>query len=214
MKTSVHATLLALLLFLLPALASAQAISWFVNDGPDGWGYAWGDLAIGPFWEAMAPDAIAPGDIDCRLADLPYLPWSAAYWACTAPLALNLSGFSFWADLYLSNNYEGHSNPVTVTLGTGTCGQEQSFVAIGGPVALNIVDYDPEMDCGFLYRFDFGIIDPLALSGQSLVLKIEYAGLAGDGHIYWDGECCPSALACEPGTAAAETSFGVVKALY
>lgn len=214
MKTTARVALLTLVLFLLPTLAGAQAISWFINDGPDSGGYAWTDAAIGPFWEAMAPDAIAPGDVDCRMADLPLLPWAAAYWACTAPLALDLSGFSFWADLYLSNNYEGHSNPVTVTLGTGSCGQEQSFVAIGSPVTLNLVDYDPEMDCGFLYHFDFGVIETLVLSGQSLILKIEYAGLEGDGHIFWDSECCPSALACEPGTPAAETSFGVVKSLY
>ncbi len=213
MKTTAKAPLLALTLLLaLPALASAQAISWFINDGPDTGGFAWSDVAIGPAWEAAAPDAIEPGDLVCRAADLPWAP--DIYWACTAPLALSFTHYSFWADLYLSNNFADHSNPVTATLGTGTCGLAQSFVAIAGPITLDLVDFDPELDCGLLYHFDFGVVPDFALSGQSLILKIEYAGAEGDGHIFWDGECCPSALACEPGTPAAETSFGLVKSLY
>ena len=56
-----------------------------------------------------------------------------AYYACTAPQTYDFSDYSFWADLYLSNNYADHSNPVTATLGTGVCGQEGSFTTVAGP---------------------------------------------------------------------------------
>jgi len=215
MMTTTRMFLLACaLLIALAAPAAAQDFTWFINDGPDGGGYAWTDLGLGPFWEAMAADAIEPGDTICTLADLPLPPEVTAYWACTAPLNFDFAGYGFWADLYLSNNYEGHSNPVFATLGTGTCGDDQGFTPLVGPVQVDLTYYDPEMDCGQAYRFDFGVIGSLVLTNQSLVLKIEYAGQAGDGHIYWDSECCPSALACEEGTAAAPASIGLVKSLY
>lgn len=213
MKTARGSLLAALIVAVMALPAAAQDFTWTINDGPDGT-YAWTDTGIGPFWEAMATDAIAPGDLDCRIADLPLPPEVAAYWACTAPQSFDFSNYSFWADLYLSNNYEDHSNLVFATLGTGACGDDQGFTAIAGPVQVTLTYFDPELDCGLVHRFDFGVIASLPLAGQSLVLKIEYAGLAGDGHIFWDGECCPSALGCEEGTAAAPASFGLVKSLY
>jgi hypothetical protein len=213
MTTAKLLPLACALLIALSVPAAAQDFTWFINDGPDG-AYAWTDLGLGTFWEAMAADAIEPGDVDCRVADLPLPPEVTAYWACTAPLSFDFANYGFWADLYLSNNYEAHSNPVFATLGRGTCGQEQSFTAIAGPVQVDLTYFDPEMDCGLAYRFDFGVIGSLALTNESLILKIEYAGQPNDGHIYWDGECCPSALACEEGTAAATASFSLVKALY
>ena len=212
--TAKRSLLACVLLIALAGPAAAQDFTWFINDGPDG-SYLWTDTGIGPFWEAMAVDAIEPGDVICTYTDLPVVGDGVlAYYACTAPQTHDFSNYSFWADLYLSNNYVDHSNPVTVTLGTGTCGQEPSFVAVGNPVTLDLVDFDPELDCGVAYHFDFGVVATLPLNGESLILKIEYAGIAYDGHIFWDSECCPSALGCEEGTAALPTSFSLVKSLY
>jgi hypothetical protein len=213
-KTAIACTLLTLTLLVLPGLAFAQAFTWFVNDGPDVT-YLWEDTSIGTFWEAMAVDAIEPGDLTCTYTDLPVVADGVlAYYACTAPQTYDFSDYSFWADLYLSNNYVDHSNPVTVTLGTGTCGQEGSFIAVAGPITLDLVDFNPELDCGIAYHFDLGVVASLPLNGESLILKIEYAGIAYDGHIFWDSECCPSALACEHGTPVETMNFGSVKALY
>ena len=214
MLTRDHRTRVALLaaaLTILPALACGQAFSWYIDDGPDGL-YTWTDTTLAPFWEWMGPAAFA--DTVCTWTDLPVQPEVMAYWACTDPQNYDYSGYGFWADLYLSNNYPDHSNPVTVTLGTGICGQEGSFAVVAGPITLSLVDFDPELDCGFLYRFDFGVIQSLVLTGESLIIKIEYTGENFDGHVFWDADCCPSALHCEEGTAVRAATFSAVKALY
>ncbi len=208
-KTRVAAAICAALI-LIPGLAMGQAFSWYVDDGPDVGGYIWSDTAYGPFWEWMGAAAFGP---DCVWTDLPDAP--TYYWACSDPQFFDYSGYEFWADIYLGNNWPDHSNPVTVTLGTGVCGDAQTFVAFGQPVTVNVVDYDATGEnCGFLYRFDFGIIGDLILNGESLIMRIGYTGEAFDTHIYWDSDCCPTALHCEEGTAADENTWSAVKALY
>ncbi len=197
-------------LILIPALAMGQAFSWFIDDGVDVGGLAWSDAAYGPYWEWMGTASFAP---TCVWADLPNEP--AYYWACSDPQSFDYSGYAFWADLYLANNWPGHINPVTVTLGRGLCGDPQTFVTIGQPVGLAVLEYDDTgQDCGFLYRFDFGIFTDLVLNGESLILRIGYTGDPYDAHIYWDSECCPSALHCEAGTAVDTSNWSAVKALY
>lgn len=211
MKTRAVVCLALTLLMGTASLAGAQAFTWYIDDGPDGT-YIWTDTGIGPFWEPMG--AAAFEDTICTFTDLPVATEVPAYYACSPAESFDYSGYGFWADLYLSNNFADHSNPATVTLGTGICGDELSFTAVATPVTLNVVDFDPELDCGVAYRFDFGVIQTLVLDGESLVLKIEYSGIDYDAHIFWDAECCPSALACEEGTATEATHFGSVKTLY
>ncbi len=207
-KTRVAALVMAAML-LTPALVVGQEFSWYIDNGPDG-DYIWTDTTMAPFWEWMGAPSFAP---TCAYTDMPNEP--IFYWACSDPIYFDYSGYDFWANLYLGNNWPDHSNPVHVTLGYGVCGDPQSFVAIGPAVTVSVVDYDPTgADCGFLYRFDFGVLGMLILNGESLILKIGYSGEAYDTHIYWDSECCPSALHAEEGTGVDESTWSSVKALY
>jgi len=201
------------MLFAIGAMAQVECV-WYFNDGPqsvvDG---EWTDSLIGPLWEHMGPNAIDADDFSCSVMDLP--PDQVPIWACSDPDNENYVEQHWWAEIWLGNNYEDMSEPVTATLGLGTCGPNGSFQAISPPVTSFVTAYMGDYDCGAMYMFDFGIMDLVQPGGASLILRIVYEGEAGDTHIHWDGWNAPSALHCAPGTTAArESSWSLIKALY
>jgi hypothetical protein len=199
----------AALVIVPPALADV----WYFNDGVSVGGYLWSDDSIGPFWEWMEPWAIEDGDTACTWTDLPVVGEVSAYYACSGPTDEAFMDCEAWAEIYLANNWPGGSNPTTVTLGVGVCGDEQSFVPLAAPVTVNVTNQMGPDNCGFKYLFNFGQIS-VSPYGQSFIVKITYSGAAYDGHIYWDGECCPSALYIECMNPVGESSWGTIKALY
>ena len=167
--------------------ASAADVSWYVDDGPDAPASSrWSDVTLGPDWEYMT--VTMPEDDLCSIADLPWPPPpGVAYHACTPLLDADFTGYAFWAELWLVNNYDGHSNPVTVELYRGLPSVPGAFLASG---SISVTSYpDPEM-----YMVNFGVFDPLVLTGESLIIKIIYEGEPGDTHIYWDAMDCPTGL--------------------
>ena len=62
--------------------------------------------------------------------------------------------------------------------------------------------------------FDFGTPALLALINNAIIVEITYTGQAGDTHIYWDGQCCPSALYADCTVPVEERTWGNVKQLY
>ncbi|MFH1689380.1 MAG: hypothetical protein ABIE42_03980 [Candidatus Eisenbacteria bacterium] len=216
MKLNAMIALAVALLISLPAacLGQTPTASWYINDGPDAV-YWWEDTSIGSFWEWMYSTAIDAGDDTCAISDLPspYLPGQSLY-AVSYPEINDYSACDFWAELYLDNNYGGYSEPVTVTLGTGTAGVLGSFVAVATPVTV-FVTTSGAIDCGVAYTFNFGTVANCVLNGNSLILKIDNADTGGNTHIYWDSECCPSALhAYCPASPVEDNSWGVIKGLY
>ncbi len=212
MMRCVLAVILIAPFLVMPMTASADV--WYFNDGASASGYWWADDTIGPFWEWMSPDAIEPGDTTCTWTDLPVQGEVNAYYACSGPVFATFMDCDAWADIYLANNWPDGSNPTTATLGVGTCGDPQSFVAIATPVTVTVTNQMGPPYCGQKYTFNFGQIDFLDPAGQSLIVMITYTGVDYDGHIYWDGECCPSALNIECMTPSDEASWGTIKGLY
>lgn len=207
MKTWTQGFFCAVACMAISASAFAAELSWYVDDGPDAGGWKWSDITIGPFWEYMT--VTVPEDDECSIADLPWPPPDGvAYHACTPLLTDDYSGYDFWAELWLANNYEDSSSPVTVELWRG------APAALGTRLAqtsITVTSYpDPE-----LYVVTFGAIDPLVLTGESLIVKIIYGGQPGDTHIYWDALSCPTGLFGElVGTPNVPTSWSQIKAVY
>ena len=201
-----------ILLIPVTALGQVEEYAWYFNDGPDVM-YTWTDTGIAQFWERMGPDEIEVGDLTCAIADLPIISDQTSYWACSYPETRDYLDTHFRAEIYFDNNYPDQFYTVTVDLGKGVCGDPGSFVALGLPVSV-IVNTDGNIDCGVLYTFDFGVFDEVSLVDESLIVKITYEGDNYDTHIYWDSECCPSALLGESGTAVRESNFSVIKSLY
>ncbi len=200
------------LTLLIPAASLAQEASWFFNDGPDGL-YMWEDTAIGPFWEYMGPDLLGP-QTECSWTDLLTGQYYQPYYACSEEMNTVFVDKHFWAEIYLDDSWNLPSGPVSATLGTGVCGQEGSFAAVAGPVWVNPI-YSGTWDCGLMYTFDFGVLAELIVANASLIVKIDHpTDDGGTTHIFWDSECCPSALHMAPGTAVRGESWSSVKGLY
>lgn len=196
------------------SFAQTHTDVWEINDGPDAT-YWWEDLSIGSFWEWMYAGAIEAYEDTCAVSDLPspYLPTQALY-AVSPPEIRDYSGCDFWAELYLDNNWAGFSEPVTVTLGTGTAGIPGSFVAVAAPVTV-FVTTSGNINCGVPYTFNFGTVANCVLNNTSLILEITNNDTGGNTHIYWDAQCCPSALyAFCPGSGIEAESWGAIKGLY
>jgi hypothetical protein len=112
------------------------------------------------------------------------------FYACSDAITADLSGSHFRARAWLANNFVG-SNPITVQLRRGSCGNEGTLVA----EASNTITNDrPAQE----HIFDFGTIPSLNLSNESLVVKLIYSGAEFDGHMYWNCGDTPSALRIEP----------------
>ena len=211
----VTGTVLCLLMVLLclPVVGTAQIISnvWYINDGP-GTVYAWGDSdpQLGAFWEWMGPGYITTGDTVCAYADVLQPPQE--YWAASqVEASMNYVG-NFWAEIYLSNNYADHNNPVYAAIGYGTPGNPGSFVQVGPTVTANVTDFT--VGCGALYLFDFGGPHVIGLTNQAVLFKIWTDVPPGDVHVYWNGECCPSALYLGSTNAVESESWGAIKQMY
>ena len=194
------------------ATAPAQTHTWYINDGPNGT-YWWEDTGIGPFWEWMTATAIEEGDTLCGIADVPDGVWATAYYAATLIHTADYSDCRFWAVLYLENSYTGQGEPVYATLGVANP-MTMTFTPVVGPVAQTVTNTGP-LDCGQPYTFDFGFVSPLVLTNASLALEITHINLYDSlPHIFWDSECCPSALYAECPSPVEEESWSVIKALY
>lgn len=206
---------LCFLALLLPTtvMSADQVVTqvWYINNGP-GTLYQWGDSdpQLGAFWEWMNSMAIAPCDTLCAVADV-LQPPQEYYATCTVQYSCTF-WCHFWAELYLSNNYPDHNNPVYAALGVGTPGNAGSFVQVSTTVTVNVTNLTPT--CGIPYIFDFGIVPSFTLSNQALMLKIWTTVPPGDVHIYWDSECCPSALYSDCTLPVEETTWGSIKNLY
>lgn len=196
-----------------PAAGNCQFASytWYFNDGP-GTLYNWGDSdpQLGAFWEWMGPGYLTPGDTVCTYTDVLQSP-QEFYGASQVEENTTYSG-DFWAEIYLSNNYPDHSNPVNAAIGYGTPGNPSSFVQVGPTVTGTVTNMT--VDCGQKYTFDFGGPHYITLSNQSVIIKIWTTVEPGDVHIYWDGECCPSALFLDHTVDADKESWGGIKHLY
>jgi len=203
-----------LLMLSVPTLLPAQEMTWFINDGPNST-YLWEDTSLGPFWEWMAPDAIAPEDTSCTYTDLPTGDYYQPLYAATAAGDVTYTDQHFWAELYLDNAWTGYFETVSVTLGTGIAGAAGTFSPVAGPIALSSIIDTGTWVCGAPYLFDFGVLPSVVLSNSSLILKIDHpVDTGGVTHIFWDSECCPSALHMSDGTATDESNWSRVKTEY
>jgi hypothetical protein len=183
---------------------------WYFNDGP-GTSYTWGDIdpQLGPFWEWMGPGYIAPWDTVCAVADLLNPPQE--YYAASQVEASALYAGNFWAKIYLSNNYAGHNNPVHAALGYGTPGNPSTFIQVAPTVTVNVTNLT--FTCGQEYTFNFGGPWYINLTNQAVIIKIWTTIPPGDVHIFWDYECCPSALYLDTSVPVEEDSWGGIKKL-
>ena len=68
--------------------------------------------------------------------------------------------------------------------------------------------------CGAEYTFDFGGPHIINVLNQSVLIKIWTTIEPGDVHIYWDAECCPSALYLGTSVGVETESWGTIKQLY
>ncbi|MBU8923121.1 MAG: hypothetical protein KOO63_14980 [Bacteroidales bacterium] len=203
---------LAVVLTCLPTAGPAQTIthSWFINDGA-GTVYWWGDSdpQLGAYWEWMGPGYIETGDTVCAQADV-LQPVQEYYAASQVEASMTYAG-NFWAVLYLSNNYENHNNPVYAAVGYGTPGNPASFTQVTPTVTGNVTNLT--MGCGMPYNFNFGGPHFINLTNQSVIIKIWTDVAPGDVHIYWDADCCPSALYLDNTVGVEPSSWGVIKRL-
>lgn len=201
-------------LLVVPAVCSGQIVTqkWFFNDGPCP-SYQWGDsdpILGGPYWEWMDSLAIGPADSLCGIADVLNPPQE---FYATSQVASNETWWChFWAEIYLSNNYANHNNPVHAALGYGTPGNTASFVQVAPTVTVNVTNLTP--GCGIPYIFDFAIPASFTLVNQALMVKIWIDVPPGDVHIYWDSPCCPSALYADCTVPVEEKTWGTIKELY
>lgn len=204
---------LVALILCLPVVGNGQIISntWYFNDGP-GTVYWWGDTdpQLGPFWEWMGPGYIAPGDTACAYADV-LMPPQEYYAASQVEASMTYVG-NYWAKIYLSNNYLDHNNPVYAAIGYGTPGNPSSFVQVGPTVTVNVINLT--VGCGLPYVFDFGGPHSINLTNQAILIKIWTTVPPGDVHIYWDSECCPSALYLGSEVSVETETWGAIKQLY
>lgn len=205
------AAAIAIAMLAIPAAAAAQT-TWYIDDGTPP--YLWEDSVLGPDWEWMAPDAIAPGDTACSYSILFSNDFFRPFYAATQAMDTEFVDKHFWAEIYLCNEYYDFSESVTVTLGMGVAGNPGSFTQVASPVTVTGIDYvDPVWLCGQMYLFDFGVLPSVMLSDSSLILKIEQpVDTGGRTHIWWDGECCPSALHMSEPTGARSVSWSDLKA--
>ncbi len=197
----------------LPVVGNAQIIAnvWYFNDGP-GTLYQWGDSdpQLGVFWEWMGPGYNTSGDTVCAYGDVLQPPQE--FWAASqVEASMNYVG-NFWAQIYLSNNYAGHNNPVYAAVGYGTPGNPASFVQVGPTMTANVTNLT--VGCGALYYFNFGGPHQINLTNQSVLLKIWTDVPSGDVHVYWDGDCCPSALYLGSTNATETESWGAIKQMF
>ncbi|MCP4089292.1 MAG: hypothetical protein GY746_05825 [Gammaproteobacteria bacterium] len=204
---------LTIILFLIPTLALGQGMAWYFNDGPSAGGYWWSDSSVGPFWEWMSPDAIGPDDINCTYTDMMTGQYYQPFWATTQLYDSEQWAGVFWAEIYFENSYPGFPELVTVTLGKGIPGLAGSFTPLASPVSV-IVSASGTMQCGTLHTFTFGNLS-IALNNEALILKIEQqVNTGGTTHIFWDSDCCASALFGDSVIPTTNSSWGTVKALY
>ena len=203
---------IAVLVFL-PAVSPGQSVSeyWYFNDGPHGtWQWGDSDSQLGSFWEWMDPLAITIADTVCAVADVLQPPQE--YYAATQIIASKTYWCHFWSIIYLSNNYPDHNNPVHAALGYGTPGNPASFIQISPTVTVNVTNFT--MVCGLPYTFDFGVPPSFTLTNQSLIIKIWTTVPPGDLHVFWDADCCQSALYADCTVPVEEESWGRIKQLY
>ncbi len=206
-------TALMILLFTIPTIAFGQGMAWYFNDGPSTSGYLWSDSTIGPFWEWMSPDAIGVDDINCTYTDMMTGQYYQPFWATTIQYDNEHWTSVFWAEIFFENSYPGFPETVTVTLGRGIPGMVSSFIPLSAPVSV-IVSASGIMQCGTKYTFMFGGLD-ITLNNEALILKIDQqVDTGGTTHIFWDSECCPSALFGGSVIPTTNSSWGTVKALY
>lgn len=204
------AVLIALIMGLsMPAISQEYSHVWYVNDGPDVT-YRWEDTSMGSFWERMYPTAIEEGDIICATADIPDGTWAQAYYAATYSEISTYSNCHFWAVLFLNNVYAANE-PVHVSLGTANPAT-MTFTSLVGPVSQTVTNQGPLCQP---YTFDFGIVPPISLDGESLALEITQSNLEGGyPQIVWESECCPTGLYAECSSPVRDGTWGAVKALY
>ena len=155
---------------------------WYFDDaGVQGWG----QTGTAPYWEWMDAGPLP----ECTMYDL----WDPnhPYYAASHSITYDYSGYRFYAEIWLANNYAEYVEPVTVELRKGSWGNEGTLIASATAYVTEVLDPDYP---GWPHIFDFGTICDLVLDNESLVLKIIYYATPGNTHIYWNGEYCPSAL--------------------
>ncbi len=209
MKRIVTALLITVPLLAIPTLSMGQSYEWYINDG-QGTVYWWEDITIGVDWEWMAPDAIEPGDVECTTADLPS---GGSYYAATQPTDWDCTECEFYAIVYFDNNWPDFVEVVTATLGIGDAGLPGTFSPIAPPATANVAT-SGNIDCGVAVQFDFGLSPDCLLVNNSLILRISYVDLGGNTHVFWDGECCPSALYANCDTPVENETWGAIKTIF
>lgn len=184
---------------------------FYFNDGPHStWQWGDNDPQLGQFWEWMSPSITPPSDSLCAAADVLQPPQE--YYATTQVFAHDVFWCHFQAVLYLSNNYPDHNNPVHAAMGYGTPGNAASFVQVSATVTVNVTNYT--MGCGMPYVFDFALVPSFSVNNQSVMVKFWTTVAPGDVHVYWNGECCPSALYADCTVPADQDTWGKIKELY
>ena len=204
---------MAALILFLPVAGVAQIITetWYFNDG-EGTDYRWGDAdpELGQFWERMGKRYVPPEDTACAYGDILTPPQE--YYA-VSEIEAGVSYFGYFsAEIFLSNNYPGHENPVYAAIGYGTPGNAASFIQVGPAVSVNVTNMT--IGCGEPYSFIFGGPYEIFLENQALMIKIWTTVPPGDVHIYWYGQCCPSALHYDSEVSVEEETWGTIKRMY
>ena len=198
--TYAHIDELCLALYNDPDAGEGEIVAWLVsaNHSPyavTDWNFddtgvtGWGQSYDPPdSWEPMNA---GPLEEDCIFQDL--MTEVFPFYAASSPIDIDYSGYRFYAQIWLGNNYAGASEEVTVELRRGAWGDEGELVASDTVYVTNLMEGNPLQ--GKPYLFDFGTIDDLDLDGESLVLKImHWPDMGGNTHIWWHGEYCSSGL--------------------
>jgi len=215
MKTARVSSIVAVVAILLLAtsFSHAQTLEWVMefNDGPESLTQIeWSEYAY-DYWEEMFGNAAT--EEQCSICDL--MP-EQDFFAYSPLMTTTFEDCDFCAEIYFANNWPGSQNVVYVRLGTGLPGNAASFVPFGPQAAAIITNQMAPPYCGQVYFFDFGTIPLVTLSNESLIVRIDYGeDEIGDGHIYWNSPCCPSALHIEfPPSPVLEGTWSTIKALY
>jgi hypothetical protein len=191
----------------LPARSSTMVMEF--NDGPESsTQIKWSEYAYN-FWEEMFQNAA--DQPACSICDLDP---SQDYYAYSPIMTNTYTDCAFWAEIYFANNWLGSQNVIYVTLGVGLPGNAASFVPFTAPVSQVVTNQMEPPYCGMLYVFNFGMIPEVLLNQESLIVRIHYTGAYGDGHIYWDSECCPSALYIDCPSPVESGTWSTIKAMY
>ena len=126
---------------------------------------------MNPDYYLFDHDAIESGGSLLVSNKLPYsdindLDPQNPYYAGSYPITYDYSGYRFFAKIWLQNNWQDMSDPLTVELRKGAWMDEGTLLSTATAYVTN---FGPVGTSGRSYLFDFGTIASLVLNNESLV---------------------------------------------